>query len=67
MDTFAITGKHVSRLGFGTIFLTAAGSGANRPTATNAPIVLRRAVELGAQFIDIADFYGPIMPRTSSV
>lgn len=47
----------VSRLGFGTIRLTEQrGFG---PARANAVQLLRRAVELGVNFIDIADSYGP--------
>lgn len=47
----------VSRLGFGTIRLTEQrGFG---PVRANAVQLLRRAVELGINFIDTADSYGP--------
>jgi len=47
----------VSRLGYGTIHLTEQrGFGAAR---RNAVQLLRRAVELGVDFIDTADSYGP--------
>jgi pyridoxine 4-dehydrogenase len=49
----------VTRLGFGTMRLTGKGiwgEPANRPEALR---VLRRAVELGINFIDTADSYGP--------
>ena len=35
------------------------GFGATRPTETKARAVLRRAIELGVNFIDTADSYGP--------
>jgi pyridoxine 4-dehydrogenase len=47
----------ISRLGFGTIHLTERrGYG---PVRANAMQLLRRAVELGVDFIDTADSYGP--------
>ena len=47
----------VSRLGLGTIRLTEErGFG---PARANAVQLLRRAVELGVNFIDTADSYGP--------
>lgn len=49
----------VTRLGFGSMRLTGKGiwgEPANRPEAIR---VLRRAVELGVNFIDTADSYGP--------
>ncbi len=58
--TFSIGGGlTVNRLGFGTMRLTGRGiwgEPANRPEAI---AVLRRAVELGINFIDTADSYGP--------
>ena len=57
-DTVTFPGKlTVSRLGFGTIRLTEQrGFG---PARANAVQLLRRAVELGVNFIDTADSYGP--------
>jgi len=49
----------VHRLGFGAMRLTGAGvwgAPADRPAAV---AVLRRALELGVNFIDTADSYGP--------
>jgi|SRR5215469_5738060 len=52
----------VSRLGFGTIHLTKErGFG---PARKNAVQLLRRAVELGVDFIDTADSYGPETTET---
>jgi pyridoxine 4-dehydrogenase len=52
-------GPTVNRLGFGAMRIT--GSGIWGPPADHAESVrvLRRAVELGVQFIDTADSYGP--------
>ncbi|SOD73338.1 aryl-alcohol dehydrogenase-like predicted oxidoreductase [Jatrophihabitans sp. GAS493] len=57
--TFSVAGKTVHRLGFGAMRITGAGiwgEPADRPEAIR---VLRRAVELGVDFIDTADSYGP--------
>lgn len=57
-DTVTLHGElTVSRLGFGTIRLTE-GRGFG-PARANAVQLLRRAVELGVNFIDTADSYGP--------
>jgi len=57
--TFSIGSKTVHRLGFGAMRLT--GKGIWRPPADHdeAVRVLRRAVELGVDFIDTANSYGP--------
>ncbi len=58
--TFALGGDHtVNRLGFGAMRLT--GKGVWGPPADRDEClrVLRRAVELGVDFIDTADSYGP--------
>jgi aryl-alcohol dehydrogenase-like predicted oxidoreductase len=58
--TFDVGGEFtVNRLGFGAMRLT--GSGIIGPPADEAAArgVLRRAVELGVQFVDTADSYGP--------
>jgi len=57
--TFEIAGKTVHRLGFGAMRLT--GKGIWGPPADHAECVrvVRRAVELGVDFIDTADSYGP--------
>jgi pyridoxine 4-dehydrogenase len=49
----------VSRLGFGAMRVTGEGIWGEPPDAKEARAVLRRAVELGANFIDTADAYGP--------
>jgi aryl-alcohol dehydrogenase-like predicted oxidoreductase len=48
-DTISVAGRSVARLGFGAMRIM----GADDPVA-----LVRRAVELGAQFIDTADIYG---------
>ena len=58
--TFDIGGElTVNRLGFGAMRLTGEGSGASRAIRDECRRVLRRAVELGVNFIDTADSYGP--------
>jgi pyridoxine 4-dehydrogenase len=50
---------HVHRLGFGAMRLCGAGVWGWPKDRENALRVLRRAVELGVNFIDTADAYGP--------
>jgi pyridoxine 4-dehydrogenase len=58
--TFSIAGDlSVNRLGFGAMRLTGEGIWGWPPDRDNARKVLRRAVELGVNFIDTADAYGP--------
>ncbi|GAA1305145.1 aldo/keto reductase [Saccharothrix xinjiangensis] len=49
----------VNRLGFGAMRLTGDGIWGHPADRDNAIAVLRRAVELGVNFIDTADSYGP--------
>jgi pyridoxine 4-dehydrogenase len=49
----------VHRLGFGAMRLTGSGVWGPPPDRAGALRVLRRAVELGVNFIDTADSYGP--------
>ncbi len=49
----------VSRLGFGAMRITGAGIWGPPPDIPEALRVVRRAVELGVNFIDTADSYGP--------
>ncbi|QFZ22191.1 aldo/keto reductase [Saccharothrix syringae] len=49
----------VNRLGFGAMRLTGPGIWGDPADRDNAIAVLRRAVELGVNFIDTADSYGP--------
>ena len=59
-SSFVIGGDlSVHRLGFGAMRLTGDGIWGYPPDRENALKVLRRAVELGVNFIDTADAYGP--------
>jgi pyridoxine 4-dehydrogenase len=49
----------VNRLGFGTMRLTGKGIWGEPKDPEEARHVLKRAVELGVNFIDTADSYGP--------
>ena len=49
----------VTRLGYGAMQLTGPGVWGSPPDPAEAVRVLRRAVELGVNFIDTADSYGP--------
>src|SRR5713226_4957018 len=49
----------VNRLGFGAMRITGEGIWGWPPDRENAKKVLRRAVDLGVNFIDTADAYGP--------
>jgi len=49
----------VNRLGFGVMRLTGAGIWGEPKNTDEARAVLRRALELGVNFIDTADAYGP--------
>jgi pyridoxine 4-dehydrogenase len=58
--TLTIAGEHVvNRLGFGAMRITGAGIWGPPRDHDEAIAVLRRAVELGVNFIDTADSYGP--------
>jgi pyridoxine 4-dehydrogenase len=57
--TFDIAGKTVHRLGFGAMRLTGPGIWGPPRDRAEAVRVVRRAVELGVDFIDTADSYGP--------
>jgi len=59
-ETFLLGGNLlVNRLGFGAMRLTGEGIWGWPPDSEKAKKVLRRAVELGVNFIDTADAYGP--------
>jgi pyridoxine 4-dehydrogenase len=59
-ETFLLGGDlSVNRLGFGAMRLTGEGIWGWPPDRGNAKKVLQRAVELGVNFIDTADAYGP--------
>jgi aryl-alcohol dehydrogenase-like predicted oxidoreductase len=60
--TFALGGDlPVNRLGYGTMQLTGPGIWGDPEDPAEAVRVLRRAVELGVNFIDTADSYGPFV------
>lgn len=60
--TFALGGQlSVTRLGFGSMQLTGPGVWGDPTDPDTAVQVLRRAVELGVDFIDTADSYGPFV------
>src|SRR5918996_2040440 len=59
-QSFTIGGDlEVRRLGFGAMRITGAGIWGDPPDHGEAVAGLRRAVELGVDFIDTADSYGP--------
>lgn len=59
---FSIGGKlPVTRLGYGSMQLTGPGVWGDPKDPDEAVRVLRRAVELGVNFIDTADSYGPVV------
>ena len=53
----------VHRLGYGAMRITGRGIWGEPPDRDEAKAVLRRAVELGINFIDTADSYGPRSAR----
>ena len=58
--TFELAGElEVNRLGFGAMRITGEGVWGDPPDREEAKRVLRRAVELGVDFVDTADSYGP--------
>ncbi len=57
--TFELAGKSIRRLGFGAMRITGDGIWGEPEDRDEALAVLRRAVELGVNFIDTADSYGP--------
>ena len=58
--TFKIGGDlEVNRLGYGAMRLTGKGVWGEPKDRSEAKRVLKRAVELGVNFIDTADSYGP--------
>src|SRR5487761_1850080 len=54
----------VNRLGFGAMRITGQGIWGEPPDREKARATLRRAVELGVNFIDTADSYGPEVSET---
>lgn len=57
--TFKLGDKTINRLGFGAMRITGAGIWGPPADHDTAIAVLKRAVELGVNFIDTADAYGP--------
>ena len=57
--TFTLGDMPVHRLGFGAMRITGSGIWGEPSDPAEAKRVLRRAVELGVNFIDTADSYGP--------
>lgn len=57
--TFTIGDKEIRRLGFGAMKLTKEGMTGEPEDPEEMKRVLERAVELGVNFIDTADVYGP--------
>lgn len=62
--TIMIGNKRVNRLGYGAMRITGDGIWGEPTDHANALAVLRRAVELGVNFIDTADAYGPEVSET---
>jgi pyridoxine 4-dehydrogenase len=58
-ETFALAGRDVRRSGFGAMQLPGPGVFGPPPDRDAALAVLRRAVELGVNHIDTAQYYGP--------
>lgn len=62
VKTFKLGGNlEIKRLGFGAMRLTGKGIWGEPADAAEAKRVLKRAVELGVDFIDTADSYGPVV------
>jgi pyridoxine 4-dehydrogenase len=59
--TFTIGDTPVTRLGYGTMQLTGPGVWGEPRDPDEAVRVLRRSVELGVNFLDTADSYGPFV------
>jgi pyridoxine 4-dehydrogenase len=59
--TFTLRDLTLTRLGFGTMQLTGPGVWGEPADPDEAVRVLRRAVELGVDFLDTADSYGPFV------
>ncbi len=57
--TFTLAGRQLHRLGFGAMRITGPGIWGPPADHDESIRVLRRAVELGVDFIDTADSYGP--------
>jgi len=59
MDTYSLAGRTVRRIGFGAMQLPGPGVFGPPRDRDAAVAVLRRAVELGVNHIDTAQYYGP--------
>ena len=59
--TFTYASQSVHRLGFGAMRITGPGVWGYPEDRDNAIAVVRRAVDLGVDFIDTADSYGPFV------
>ncbi len=57
--TFSIQGRAIHRLGFGAMRITGPGVWGPPSDIPGCLAVLRKAVEMGVDFIDTADSYGP--------
>ena len=57
----------VRRLGYGAMRLTGEGIWGPPKDPENAVAVLRRAVELGVDFVDTADSYGPYVSEDCAI
>ncbi len=63
--TFKLGGElEINRLGYGAMRITGKGIWGEPADRENAKKVLRRAVELGVNFIDTADSYGPAVSES---
>jgi aryl-alcohol dehydrogenase-like predicted oxidoreductase len=60
-DTIRIGDLHVRRLGFGAMQLPGPGVWGEPADPERARGVLRRAIELGIQFVDTSWYYGPLV------
>ncbi len=62
LKTFKLGGDlEINRLGYGAMRIVGDGVWGEPKDAENSKQVLRRAVELGVNFIDTADAYGPVV------
>jgi pyridoxine 4-dehydrogenase len=64
MDSFPLGRFSVHRLGFGAMQLPGPNAFGPPRDRDEALAVLRRAVELGVDHIDTAQFYGPDVPMS---
>jgi pyridoxine 4-dehydrogenase len=58
MSTIQVAGKEVPRLGFGAMRVMGALGADGKPDREASRALVRRAVELGARFVDTANIYG---------